>query len=127
MAQTFEKEMIIFALLPHMHFRGKAARWKAIYPDGSEEELLDVPKYDFMWQTNYTFKEPKRIPAGTRIEAAFWFDNSSERAEIAAEVDPSKEIIFGPRSTDEMDLAIVTYADLDPENLHIEGVGGAGQ
>ena len=40
----------MLALFPHMHLRGKAFRYTAIYPDGKQEMLLDVPHYDFNWQ-----------------------------------------------------------------------------
>ena len=41
---------MLYSLLPHMHLRGKAFRFEAVYPDGSDETLLDVPRYDFNWQ-----------------------------------------------------------------------------
>ena len=56
-------------MLPHMHFRGKAFRFTAIYPDGKQEMLLDVPHYDFNWQNVYWLAEPKLMPAGTRFGA----------------------------------------------------------
>ena len=48
--------------MPHMHLRGKAFRYEATYPDGKQEVLLDVPRYDFGWQTNYRLAEPKLMP-----------------------------------------------------------------
>ena len=42
-----------------MHVRGKAFTYEAIYPDGKREMLLDVPQYDFNWQTTYELAEPK--------------------------------------------------------------------
>ena len=47
-----------------MHLRGKAFRYEATYPDGKKEVLLDVPRYDFGWQTNYRFAEPKFMAGG---------------------------------------------------------------
>src|SRR5580704_2518140 len=46
----FEKDTLLYALIPHMHLRGKAFRFIAAYPDGRTEILLEVPKYDFNWQ-----------------------------------------------------------------------------
>ena len=54
----------MLAMFPHMHLRGKAFRYTAIYPDGKQEILLDVPRYDFNWQNSYEFAEPKLMPAG---------------------------------------------------------------
>ena len=50
--------------MPHMHLRGKAFRFTATYPDGKEEILLDVPRYDFNWQNSYALAEPKRLAGG---------------------------------------------------------------
>ena len=61
----FEQDTLLYALTPHMHLRGKSFRFEAIYPDGSEEVLLDVPRYDFNWQNTYALAEPKRMPEGT--------------------------------------------------------------
>ena len=38
---------------PHMHLRGKDMTYTAIYPDGRSEVVLQVPKFDFGWQTDY--------------------------------------------------------------------------
>ena len=48
-----------------MHYRGKSFRFTAKYPGGGEEILLDVPHYDFNWQTVYQLTEPKLMPEGT--------------------------------------------------------------
>ena len=48
------------------------------YPDGSEEILLDVPRYDFNWQNIYLLKQPKRLPAGTVVDMEAHFDNSAD-------------------------------------------------
>jgi hypothetical protein len=110
-SRTFPEDTHLLGMLPHMHLRGKAAKYTAYYPDGTTELLLDVPVYDFNWQTGYKYAVNKLIPAGTRIEMEFWFDNSKERAEMAGGgVDPTEAIRFGGPTTDEMDLAWVTIA-----------------
>ena len=109
MARTFKTDTTVIDLMPHMHIRGKAAKYVAFYPDGTEEVLLDVPVYDFNWQTSYEFKEPKLLPAGTRVEVQMWFDNSADRAAFT-EINPSRTIRFGGPTTDEMDLGWITYS-----------------
>lgn len=108
-SMTFDEDTHLLGLMPHMHLRGKAARYTAYYPDGDTELLLEVPKYDFNWQTSYHYKERKLIPAGTRIEMEFWYENTPERAELAG-IDPNRAISFGGPTTDEMDLAWITIA-----------------
>ena len=63
-SRTFDADTTILSLHPHMHLRGKDARYVAFYPDGTQETLLDVPYFDFNWQLDYSFNEPKLVPAG---------------------------------------------------------------
>ena len=112
-SRTFEEDTILVSMMPHMHLRGKAAKYTAYYPDGTVEELLDVPAYDFNWQTQYDLAMNKLLPAGTRIEMDFRYDNSGENAERVG-FDPSRAVAFGGPTTDEMDLAWVTIAPAKP-------------
>jgi len=66
----------LLSMSPHMHVRGKSFRYTAVYPDGQREILLDVPKYDFNWQTEYRLSQNKKMPSGTRIFCEAAFDNS---------------------------------------------------
>ena len=47
----FKNDVLVWALMPHMHLRGKAFQFEAVYSDGKRETLLSVPRYDFAWQT----------------------------------------------------------------------------
>ena len=49
-----------------MHVRGKDMTYIAHYPDGTDETLLSVPKYDFNWQITYELAKPKLLPKGTK-------------------------------------------------------------
>ena len=101
--------------MPTTQLRGVETSYTAFYPDGSTEELLHTPKYDFNWQTQYAYKEPKLIPAGTRIEFEIVYDNSQENADRVG-FDPSRAIHFGGPTTDEMDLGWHTYALANPSS-----------
>ena len=82
-----------------MHNRGKAMEIKVFYPDGRSEELLNVPRYDFSWQTSYSFKQPVAIPKGTRFVVTGYFDNSAKNR---YNPDPAKAVRFGDPTYDEM-------------------------
>jgi mono/diheme cytochrome c family protein len=116
----FERDSLLLALLPHMHVRGKAAKYIARYPDGTEEVLLEVPNYDFNWQTSYNYPEnaPKRVPAGTEVEYFSTWDNSASNPNNP---DPSIEIRFGEPTTAEMMFGFLTYADAEPGYVPQEG------
>jgi peroxiredoxin len=99
--QTWQvnRDVLLLAFFPHMHLRGKSFRYEAIYPDGSEEILLDVPRYDFNWQHRYELAEPKRLPAGARLRCTAVYDNSASNP---ANPDPSATVRTGTQSWEEM-------------------------
>jgi hypothetical protein len=76
------------------------------YPDGREEILLRVPKYDFNWQFQYEFAEPIKVPAGSTIKAIARYDNSPQNRLNPA---PEKEVYWSEQSWDDMFLASVRY------------------
>jgi beta-lactamase regulating signal transducer with metallopeptidase domain/peroxiredoxin len=95
----------IYALMPHMHFRGKSFRFTANYPNGTREILLDVPRYDFNWQHTYRLAQPKLLPEGTLLKCVACFDNSPDNP---ANPDPASPVKWGEQSWEEM---MVGYAD----------------
>ena len=112
-ARTLESDTWVLSLWPHAHLRATAARYTATYPDGREELLLDVPRYDQGWQVTYTYREPKLLPKGTRIDVSFWYDNTSQRGAQQG-FDPNFAPGHGPRTDDEMALGFIGYAEVDP-------------
>jgi|694.fasta_scaffold57686_2 thiol-disulfide isomerase/thioredoxin len=95
----------ILAFLPHMHLRGKAAKYELI-SDGRSETLLDVPRYDFNWQLLYRYAEPISVKAGDTLQFTAWYDNSNGNP---ANPDPNKGVRWGPQTFDEMHLGYVEY------------------
>ncbi|MEM6999277.1 MAG: cytochrome c [Pseudomonadota bacterium] len=104
------KDAILYSLLPHAHYRGKAAEFTAIYPDDTQEVLLSVPNYDFNWQTAYEFAEPKFVPAGTKLVQVNWWDNSARNL---ANPDPGQDVGWGDQSWEEMLFGEVTLRFVD--------------
>jgi len=113
-SRTFEEDTTILSYLPHMHFRGKGAEYRAYYPDGSEEVLLQVPEYDYNWQIVYKYDDPKLVPAGTRIDVTMWYDNTSERAE-ATNFIHDRSVRYGGPTTDEMMNGWIGYTHTNPK------------
>ena len=115
--------MLLLNLFPHMHYRGKAFRFEAIYPDQTREVLLDVPRYDFYWQLRYDLRVPKLLPKGTTLHCTAIFDNSEENL---INPDPSKAVGFGLQSWEEMLIGYYTVVPAD-EDLTRPSEGGNGQ
>jgi peroxiredoxin len=104
---TFSSDTMLMSLLPHMHLRGKSFDYRIVYPDGKEEVLLSVPRYDFSWQANYRLANPLRMPAGSRIECTAHFDNSAGNPNNP---DPSITVRWGDQTWHEMMIGFVDYA-----------------
>jgi peroxiredoxin len=105
------EDVVITAFSPHMHVRGKAARYEAITTDpktGAEVStlLLDVPHYDFNWQLRYELAEPVRLPAGATVRYTAWYDNSSQNPHNP---DPNKDVRWGDQTTEEMMLGYAEW------------------
>jgi hypothetical protein len=109
--QTFDKGITVMGLLPHMHYRGAYSRYVAKLPDGSEKEFLEVPNYDFNWQTRYRFREFLDLPAGTTVAVTMGYDNTAENPNNP---DPTAEVKWGDSTDDEMNLGWMYWAYTDP-------------
>ncbi len=104
----FREEGRLLSLFPHMHLRGSAFRYDLKYPDGRTVQLLRVPKFDFNWQSYYEFREPFEVPAGAKLLATAWYDNSKNNP---WNPDPSREVRWGPQTYEEM---MIGYFDFLP-------------
>jgi hypothetical protein len=114
---TLAAESTLVAMLPHMHLRGKAFTFRLVKPDGTTEELLSVPHYDFSWQLWYQPLETKVLRAGSKIECSAWYDNSANNA---ANPDPKAEVKFGEQSWEEMMFGffdVAVNANMDKRDL----------
>ncbi len=98
-SHVFRREVELLKLIPHLHVRGQSFRYEAVYPGGNRELLLEIPRWDFNWQLEYAFREPKHFPAGTELVATATFDNSPENP---LNPDPSQWVTFGEQTWDEM-------------------------
>ncbi len=106
-AETMIKEAItLYAFAPHMHLRGKDIKYTLIWPDGRQQVLLNVPKFDFNWQLHYELEKPLKIPAGSKIVALAHYDNSIKNPYNPA---PNKEVFWSEQSWDEMFIPWFEY------------------
>jgi hypothetical protein len=99
-------EGLLLGFAPHMHVRGKSFLYEMVYADGKKETLLDVPRYDFNWQTTYRLVEPKKVPAGTKMHCVAHYDNSENNLNNP---DPKARVRWGDQTWNEM---MIGYFDL---------------
>ena len=100
-------EVKLTGLHPHMHGRGKDFEYRIVYPTGETKILLSVPHFNWHWQNWYTLEQPLLLPKGARIECTAHFDNSPNNPDNA---DPTKEVIWGEQSWDEMMVGFFNFA-----------------
>ncbi|MGZ6017201.1 MAG: monooxygenase [Phenylobacterium sp.] len=100
------KDMLVYGLTAHAHVRGGSTQVSILYPDGREEMVLAVPRYDFNWQCEFYLEKPIMVPAGSRIINRWTYDNSTRNH---GNPDPKKDIAFGEQTTDEMLTFFIHY------------------
>jgi peroxiredoxin len=100
------EDTMLYAMRPHMHYRGKAFRFTAVLPDQSRQVLINVPNYNFAWQPTYRLDKPIFLPKGTRVITDGVYDNSKFNA---GNPDPTVVAKGGPQSWDEMFIGYITY------------------
>jgi len=100
---TFVSDVKIRSIMAHTHVRGKKWLYTLEYPDGRQQVILDIPKFDFNWQTEYVFAEPLRVPKGARLVASAWYDNSKANP---SNPDPATAVRWGDQTWEEMHFSV---------------------
>ncbi|UUO05240.1 redoxin domain-containing protein [Blastopirellula sp. J2-11] len=95
----------LLGMMPHMHLRGKAFRYE-LKGEKKNEILLDVPAYDFNWQTSYRLKDPRPLDVGSVLHCVAHFDNSKWNL---ANPDPTDTVKWGDQTWEEM---MIGYFDV---------------
>jgi hypothetical protein len=108
---AFAQDATLWGLFPHTHLRGKKWRYTLELPDGTKKVILDVPRYDFNWQTYYMFKEPLQIPRGAKIISSAWYDNSAKNP---ANPDPKVDVFWGDQTWEEMQYTGLIFSPAVP-------------
>jgi hypothetical protein len=112
----FPHDAVLYSAFPHAHYRGYASDLWIRYPDGKEKLLLSLPRYDFNWQRDYTFAEPVKVPAGSKLIAHYVYDNSKENP---ANPDFKKTVVWGDQSWEEMFYTAVHFRWVDETSDHM--------
>jgi hypothetical protein len=114
----FKDAVTLYSLWPHMHYRGKDMTFTVIYPDGREQTVLSVSKYNPNWQITYELAKPMKIPARSLMRAVAHYDNSAKNPNNP---DPTQEVIWGPQATNEMFLPFIEVST-DKDDLRFNGL-----
>ncbi len=104
---TVPADVTILNVFPHMHMLGRQMTLTATLPDGTQKRLIHMPDWDFNWQGFYTYKEPLRLPRGSRVQLVARYDNSL--ANPRNPNNPPRTMTWGEQTTDEMCLAYLGF------------------
>lgn len=103
------------AIFPHAHYLCKDMKVDAHLPDGSTVPLIWIKDWDFNWQGAYRYASPVKLPAGTRLEMQYTYDNSAANPHNPS--DPPREVKFGEETTNEMAFAFVSVTLPNPDEV----------
>jgi hypothetical protein len=106
----FPKDALLYSAFPHAHYRAYSNDLWLQTPDGKKTLLLSMPRYDFNWQRSYTFAQPVKIPAGSRLIANYIYDNSKANP---SNPDPNIKVTWGEQSHEEMLFTSLSFRWMD--------------
>jgi hypothetical protein len=104
---------------PHMHLRGKAMMIEAILPNGQQQVLSHVNRFEFNWMNNYVFEDDYAplLPKGTILKVTSWHDNTAANKNNP---DPNQWVGWGDRTVDEMAHAWINITYMSDEDFEKE-------
>src|SRR5262249_59984624 len=85
---------------PAAHYRARTMDATATLPSGARRPLIAISHWDFNWQDQYHYAAPFWLPAGSRIDMVYVFDNSDANPRNPDH--PPRRVSWGWRSSDEM-------------------------
>lgn len=94
------QEVELLAIYPHAHYLCRDMLAVARLPNGSEKQLIHIPRWNLNWQAVFRLAQPVRLPRGTTIVMRYRYDNSSDNP--ANPNNPPQRVRAGNRASDEM-------------------------
>ena len=112
---TLPVDAMLLDAAPHMHLLGREMKAEARLPNGKVKPLIWIKDWDFGWQGQYLYADPIRLPKGTRIEVAAWYDNSADNP---LNPHPRPQTVhWGEETNDEMGICHFRYTCDSMEDL----------
>lgn len=116
MGRPFQRDILLTAVMPHMHWLGKDFTFYAVLPDDKQTRvpLIRIDRWNFNWQGTYAFESPVKLPKGSWLEMEAHFDNTA--ANPANPSKPPKLVRWGDQTNDEMCIGIFEFIAVDDGN-----------
>jgi peroxiredoxin len=107
----------LYAVVPHAHYLCREFRLAATLPDGTIQPLLWITDWNADWQDQYRYAKPVRLPKGTLLTFAAYFDNSDGNPRNPNK--PPRRVRFGPGTKDEMCACHLEFLPDDPSGYEV--------
>ncbi len=117
---TLPVDVTILSVAPHMHLIGESIKCYAVLPNNTQINLIDIPHWDFEWQGSYVFRNPLKLPAGTKLKSEAFYNNTVTNTHNPN--NPPQLVTAGESTTDEMMLVGFAYTAYQPgdENIIVD-------
>ncbi len=99
---TLPNQVTLEGITPHAHLLCQEIKVVATLPDGTVKPLIWIPKWDWSWQEQYQYRRAMTIPAGTRVDIDYRYDNSANNPRNPHE--PPQRVRYGEQTGDEMGI-----------------------
>jgi peroxiredoxin len=100
LASRVKADVHLHTVVPHAHYLCREFRLAATLPDGTCQPLLWIHDWNLDWQDQYRFAKPVRLPQGTILTLAAYFDNSEDNPRNPNK--PPRRVRYGVTSDEEM-------------------------
>jgi peroxiredoxin len=90
----------LYTVVPHAHYLCREFRLAATLPDGTIQPLLWIMDWDLDWQDQYRYAKPVRLPKGSIVTLAAYYDNSDDNPRNPNT--PLRRVRYGIGTNDEM-------------------------
>ncbi len=107
----------LHTVVPHAHYLAREFRLCASLPDGTAQPLLWITDWDLDWQDQYRYIKPVRVPKGTILTLAVYFDNSTDNPRNPHK--PPRRVHFGIKADDEMCACHLEFLPDDPSGYEV--------
>jgi mono/diheme cytochrome c family protein len=121
---TLREPVDVHGVFPHMHLIARTVKATATLPDGTSVPIISIADWDFQWQHYYEYASPLKLPASTRIDARWTYDNSA--ANPANPSSPPRRVTFGEQTADEMAFLVLDVVSTGPARKPPAPAAGAG-
>lgn len=106
----------LYGAAMHMHNLGKSGSMSVTKKDGTKKCLLNIPRWDFNWQSTFLLKKPVVLKRGDTMRMECRWDNSAQNQPVVNGVRRKpQDVYWGSGSYDEMCLSFLYITCKDPD------------